>query len=65
MIESFIGDRIRQLREDRRLSRLDVQRETGLSEATIIRAERAGIVTTRTAQLLAPALGVRPEELRP
>ena len=65
MLDPFVGDRIRKLREERRLSRLDLQRKTGLSEATISRAERAGVVTARTSELLAEVLGVAPEELRP
>lgn len=63
--KAFIGDLIRDLREQKRRTRLDIQRETGLSEATIIRAEKAGVVSRRTAERLASALGVSPEELRP
>jgi transcriptional regulator with XRE-family HTH domain len=63
--ESFIGTHIRMLREARRLARLDVQRLTGISEATIARAERAGVVSNRTAERLAGVLGVSPDDLLP
>lgn len=63
--QDFIGNRIRLLREDRGLARLAVQRLTGVSEATIARAERGGIVTRRTAERLAAALDVKPEDLMP
>jgi transcriptional regulator with XRE-family HTH domain len=60
-----IGEVIRELREARRLARLDVQRLSGLSEATITRAELGGTVTRRTAERLAPVLGVEPDALLP
>jgi transcriptional regulator with XRE-family HTH domain len=61
----FIGERIRKLRERRKLSQVALQRLTGLSQTTIYRAEVGGVVTRRTAEKLAPALGVRAEELAP
>ncbi len=62
MANTFIGDRIRSLRGRR--TRLDIQRETGVSEATLLRAEKAGVVSRRTAERLADAFGVSPEELQ-
>lgn len=59
----FVGDRIRRLREARGLSAMALQRLTGLSQATLYRAERGGVVTKRTAWRIAKALGCRPEEL--
>ncbi len=61
----FVGDRIRNLREQHRLSQVALQRLTGLSQTTIYRAEVGGVVTMRTAARLAPVLGVDPAELRP
>jgi len=39
--------------------------EAGISPSTVSLAVRAGIVTVRTAERLAPVLGVAPEELLP
>ena len=61
----FVGDKIKRLRAERRLSQLDVQRMSGVSQSTIIRAERAGSVTERTARRLSRVLGVNPADLLP
>lgn len=63
--KEFIGDRIRKLREQKRLSQVALQRLTGLSQTTLYRAEVGGVVTARTVARLAPVLGVDPAELRP
>jgi transcriptional regulator with XRE-family HTH domain len=61
----FIGSKLRRLRQDRGYSAADLQRLTNgqLGERTIWKAEVAGTVTQRTARLLAPLLGVQPEDL--
>jgi len=61
----FVGDVIRGLREAKRLARLDLQRLSGVSEATIARAELGGTITRRTAERLGRVLGVEPERLLP
>jgi transcriptional regulator with XRE-family HTH domain len=60
---TFIGTKLRSLREAKGLARLQLQRLTGLAQCTIERAEIAGVITRRTAERLAPVLGVRPEDL--
>jgi transcriptional regulator with XRE-family HTH domain len=65
MSDTTVGTRIRMLREAKSLARLEVQRLTGVSEATIARAEVGGVVTRRTAERLAPALGVLVADLLP
>jgi transcriptional regulator with XRE-family HTH domain len=65
MSDAFIGYKIRVLREAKRLARLDVQRLTGISEATIARAERGGVVSRRTAERLAVVLGVPADDQLP
>jgi transcriptional regulator with XRE-family HTH domain len=59
----FVGDRLRRLRELRRLSQMAEARRAGLSWSTVYRAEVGGVVTRRTAERLAPILGTTPEEL--
>lgn len=59
------GEVIRSRREALGLARIDVQRLARVSEATIARAERGGVVSRRTAERLAPVLGVSPDDLRP
>lgn len=61
--DTTIGTRVRLLRETKGLARLEVQRITGVSEATIARAEVGGVVTRRTAERLAAALGVPADDL--
>lgn len=63
----FIGDRILRLRKQRGLSAADCTRLSGgqISERTVWRAERAGVVTLRTARILAPLLGVEARDLLP
>lgn len=63
----FIGDTILRLRKERGLSAADCTRLSGgqISERTVWRAERAGVVTERTARILAPLLGVQPDDLLP
>jgi transcriptional regulator with XRE-family HTH domain len=61
----FVGDVIRSARKQHQLARIDLQRLSGLSEATIARAERGGAVSARTAELLGRALGIDPALLRP
>lgn len=59
----FIGARIRRLREAKNLTGAAIQRLTGLSQATLYRVEVAGVVTPRSARLLAKVLGVPAEDL--
>jgi len=42
---------------------MTLRRQTGISERTLNRAEVAGVVSRRTAERLAPALGVEAEDL--
>ncbi len=63
MGDTISGNRLRALREEKRLARLDVQRLTGVSESTLSRAERGGILTRKTAERLAPLLGVSVDDL--
>ena len=65
--KEFIGDTILRLRKERGLSAADCTRLSGgqISERTVWRAERAGVVTERTARILAPILGVTAGELMP
>ena len=61
----FVGDKIRMLRTELRLSRMKVVRLSGLGRETIKEAELGGVVTPRTAERLAPILGCKPEDLMP
>lgn len=61
----FIGDKLRRLRAERGVSQMAIRRLTGISERTMNRAEVAGVVTRRTAERLAPVLGVAVEDLLP
>jgi transcriptional regulator with XRE-family HTH domain len=61
----FIGDKVRRLREARGISQMRICRLTGISERTMSRVEVAGVVTRRTAERLAPVLGVNVAELFP
>jgi transcriptional regulator with XRE-family HTH domain len=65
MSDTSIGTRIRMLREARGLVRLEVQRLSGISEATIARAEVGAVVTRRTAERLAPVLECGADDLLP
>jgi transcriptional regulator with XRE-family HTH domain len=65
MSDTTIGTRIRMLREAKGLARLEVQRLTGISEATIARAEVGGVVTRRTAERLAVVLECGADDLLP
>lgn len=64
-IHEFIGDRLRRLRTARRLSLMAVQRLSGVSWSTLYRCEVGGVLTRRTAERLAPVLGVEVEALLP
>lgn len=58
------GERLRYLRQQRGLTILALEIATGVSSATIGNAELGKRKpTVRTLRRLAPALGVRPEEL--
>lgn len=55
---------VRQLRESRGLTQFQLAAQAGLSIQTVSLAERAGILTDRTAQAIAAVLAVQPSELR-
>ncbi len=59
----YPGARVKQLRDAAGYSQMALARMSGLSQATIIRAELAGVVTRRTAERLAPVLGIGADEL--
>jgi transcriptional regulator with XRE-family HTH domain len=61
----FVGDEIRKRRLARGLSQFRLAGRVGLNPLTIQKAELAGVVTPRTAELLAEALECRPEDLLP
>lgn len=54
---------LRRLRKERGWSQVRLAEKTGLSEATIVRAEKHGRVGQGTLSQLVGALGVRPEAL--
>ncbi len=56
--------KVKQLRETKKLRLVDLRHKTGLGLTTLGLADE-GILSTRTAALLAAALGVRPEDLMP
>lgn len=56
---------VRALREQRGLTQFDLAAKSGLSLQTVSLAERAGVVTDRTAHALAAVLEVEAERLRP
>jgi transcriptional regulator with XRE-family HTH domain len=64
-MSGFVGDKIKTLRKARNLTFIDLRVKTGLGLTTIQLAERAGVVSARTAALLAPALGVAAEDITP
>lgn len=57
------GDRIKRLREAAGYSQMRLCRVTGISQATLYRAEVGGVVSLETARRLAVALGVSPSSL--
>jgi transcriptional regulator with XRE-family HTH domain len=59
----FVGERIRRLRRQKRLSQVAIQRLTGVSQSTLYRAEAGGILTPDTAAALAAVLGCSAEDL--
>lgn len=62
--ETF-GERLRQLREARRLSKKGLAEQAGVSAATVSKAEISARAPQRaTTEKLARALGVAPDELR-
>jgi transcriptional regulator with XRE-family HTH domain len=61
--DDFVGTRIRKLREAKGLSAMALQRLTGLSQATLYRAEQGGVVSPRTAEKLSEALRCRASDL--
>ena len=66
MEREFEGrNHLRALREERQLARLRLQLLSGVSEATIARAEIGGRLSRKTAVRLAAALGCKLDELLP
>jgi transcriptional regulator with XRE-family HTH domain len=61
----FVGDEIRKRRLARGYSQIRLAGRVGLNPVTIQKAELGGLVTRRTAELLAEALECQPEELLP
>jgi transcriptional regulator with XRE-family HTH domain len=61
----FVGDRLRRLRESRHLSLMVLARHSGASWSTLYRAEVGGVMTRRTAERVAPVLGVPAADLLP
>lgn len=59
------GDRIKRLRESAGYSQMRLCRVTGISQATLYRAEVGGVVTVKTAKRVAAVLGCAPEDLMP
>jgi transcriptional regulator with XRE-family HTH domain len=58
------GKRLRELRRERALSQLDLERETGVAAATLSALELGKRpARPRTVRALAAALGVAPQEL--
>jgi transcriptional regulator with XRE-family HTH domain len=60
-----IVSKLRTLRAKRSLRILDLCIKTGVGMSTLAIADRGGPITERTARLLAPVLGVKPEDLMP
>lgn len=65
MATVYVGDRIRELREQRGLSQAALRRVSGISISVIYRAERGDVVSPNTARRLAAALGCKPADLLP
>ncbi len=55
--------RVRELRLKAGLSQLRLAGRIGVNPMTITKVERAGVITQRTAALLAEVFGVNPKEL--
>ncbi len=64
-MSEFVGDRIRALRLKQSLTFMQLAVKAGIGLTTVQLAEHAGVVTPRTAALLAPVLGCRAEEILP
>lgn len=58
-----MGEKIKQLRESKKLSRYELAELTGLSHMTIYRVESGESPTLKTLTKIAKALGVSVEEL--
>ncbi len=55
--------RVRELREERGLSRRDLAQAVGLAESTLRRVERGGVVRLATVRKVAAHLGEEPVEI--
>jgi transcriptional regulator with XRE-family HTH domain len=60
---TLILTQLRPIREDRALSQRDLSQKSGVTQATIVHAERGGRTRPSTRRKLAHALGVDPREL--
>ena len=63
MYPAHIGDKLRRVRESRHLSLMVLARLSGVSWSTLYRAEVGGVLTRRTAERVAPVLGVPADDL--
>lgn len=59
------GDRVKELREALNLSQAGLCRRSGVGLSTIYRIEVAGRLTKRSAEKIAPILGIAVEDLIP
>lgn len=57
------GERLRRRREAAGYSQMGLCRDSGVSQATLYRAEVGGVVSRRTAERLARVLGCEPRDL--
>lgn len=58
-----MGSRIRELRQKRELRQVDLAARTGIGLTTVRLIESGGVLTERSAKLIADALGVKVETL--
>lgn len=58
------GARVREIRQQRGYSQVELAAKAGCSLTTVSLAERLGFLTSAMAQRFAAALQVRPEDLR-
>lgn len=55
--------RLRRLREERTMTQRELAEKSGITQATIVHAEKGGDTRPSTVRQLADALGVEPREL--
>lgn len=60
---AHVGARLRAARLERGLSQLDVAASTGINPVSIYRFEKCGQISQRMAERLAPAVGLKVEDL--